>query len=75
MYIREHRQPEHEVNDIFVNRWSPRAMSGEPLSKEELMPLFEAARWAPSCRNEQPWLFLYALRDTPQWPLFFDFTR
>ena len=36
------------------------------------MPLFEAARWAPSSYNEQPWRFLYAKRDTPHWNAFFD---
>lgn len=47
-------------------------MSGEPLSQSELMSLFEAARWAPSTYNEQEWRFLYARRDTPQWPEFFN---
>jgi len=39
-------------------------MTGEALTKEELLPLFEAARWAPSCYNDQPWRFHYALRGT-----------
>jgi nitroreductase len=47
-------------------------MSGEPLSEEEMLTLFEAARWAPSTYNEQEWRFLYARRDTPQWQTFFD---
>jgi nitroreductase len=47
-------------------------MSGEPISDEEMLTLFEAARWAPSTYNEQEWRFLYARRDTPQWPLLFD---
>ena len=47
-------------------------MSGEPIELAELMRLFEAARWAPSAANVQPWRMLYARRDTPQWPLFFD---
>ena len=47
-------------------------MSGEPISNEELLRLFEAARWAPSAGNLQPWRILYARRDTPEWPLFFD---
>jgi len=46
-------------------------MSGEPISQQELLTLFEAARWAPSTYNEQEWRFLYARRDTPHWPLFF----
>lgn len=66
------RKADYPVDDIFINRWSPRAMSGESISREELMSLFEAARWAPSSYNNQPWRFLYALRDTPEWSLFFD---
>lgn len=44
----------------FMDRWSPRAFSGEPLREGTLATLFEAARWSPSCFNEQPWIFLYA---------------
>jgi nitroreductase len=47
-------------------------MSGEKISQEELMSLFEAARWAPSSYNNQPWKFLYALRETPHWTKFFN---
>lgn len=47
-------------------------MNAEPISKEEMLTLFEAARWAPSTYNEQEWRFLYALRDTAQWQTFFD---
>jgi nitroreductase len=46
-------------------------MSGEPITEKEMLTLFEAARWAPSTYNEQEWRFLYALRETPQWPTFF----
>ncbi|MEK7529713.1 MAG: nitroreductase family protein, partial [Patescibacteria group bacterium] len=49
-----------------------RAMSGEPITNDELMSLFEAARWAPSSYNAQPWRFIYALRDAPAWQTFFD---
>ena len=68
----EHRKPDHPVELLFVERWSPRAMSGEPLSEGEILTLFEAARWAPSTYNEQEWRFLYARRDTPQWAPIFD---
>jgi nitroreductase len=68
----EVRPVEHQVDRLFVDRWSPRAMSGEPIADEDLLQLFEAARWAPSAGNLQPWRFLYARRDTPEWPLFFD---
>lgn len=47
-------------------------MTGEPISEKEMLTLFEAARWAPSTYNEQEWRFLYARRDTPQWPIFFN---
>jgi len=68
----EVRKPDHPIESLFVERWSPRAMSGEALSNGEILTLFEAARWAPSTYNEQEWRFLYARRDTPQWPLLFD---
>lgn len=67
----EHRQADHPVDALFLDRWSPRAMSGEEISREELMVLFEAARWAPSSYNNQPWRILYARRDSEEWPLFF----
>jgi nitroreductase len=68
----DHRKAEYPVEDIFVARWSPRAMTGEPLSDGEIKTLFEAGRWAPSTYNEQEWRFLFARRDTPQWQTFFD---
>jgi nitroreductase len=65
------RKAEWPINQLFVDRWSPRAMSGESIEEAQLMTLFEAARWAPSAANFQPWRMLYARRDTPHWPLFF----
>jgi nitroreductase len=67
----DHRKPDHPVELLFVERWSPRAMSSEPLKEEEILTLFEAARWAPSTYNEQEWRFLYARRETQQWQTFF----
>jgi nitroreductase len=64
-----HRQADHPIEPYFLRRWSPRAMSGEPITMEQVNTLFEAARWAPSTYNEQEWRFLYARRDTPEWPL------
>lgn len=46
-------------------------MTGEPITQDELLVLFEAARWAPSSGNSQPWCILYAHRDSEHWPLFF----
>jgi nitroreductase len=57
-----HRQPQYPVDPLFPNRHSPRAMSGAHVTRETLMILFEAARWAPSSFNNQPWRFIYALR-------------
>ena len=66
------RTSDYPIDTVFLDRWSPRAMSGEPLAEAELMTLFEAAHWAPSSGNSQPWRFLYARRDTEHWPRFFD---
>ncbi|MDR2688647.1 MAG: nitroreductase family protein [Azoarcus sp.] len=67
------RQIENDVNSIFVERWSPRAFDESTLSVAELSRLFEAARWAPSAYNAQPWRFIHARRGTPQWEQFLDF--
>ncbi len=66
------RTAQYSVDEIFMNRWSPRAMSGEEMSDTELMSLFEAARWAPSSYNGQPWRFIYAKRNTPAWAKLYD---
>jgi nitroreductase len=47
-------------------------MTGESITDETLLSLFEAARWAPSSFNNQPWRFLYAKKDTPNWNIFFN---
>jgi nitroreductase len=67
------RVAQYPIEPQFTKRWSPRAMSGESLPKAELFRLFEAARWAPSSGNNQPWRFIYAHRDTPAFQKFFDF--
>jgi len=66
------RKADYPIDSLFLDRWSPRAMSGEPITEEELFTLFEAARWAPSSFNNQPWRILYARRETAHWPIFFD---
>lgn len=68
----EIRKADHPIDPLFLDRWSPRAMAGEEIPDSELMLLFEAARWAPSAYNNQPWRFLYGCRGSDQWPLFFD---
>jgi len=50
------------LHELIRNRWSPRAFAEKPVSPEVLRSLFEAARWAPSSNNEQPWAYLVATR-------------
>ena len=66
------RHPTYKINPLFINRWSPRSMSGEELNDEDIMSLFEAARWAPSSFNNQPWRFIYAKRNTKSWDSLFN---
>lgn len=62
----------HKVLESTIHRWSPRSMNGENITAEELKSLFEAARWAPSCFNNQSWRFYYALRDTKEFETLFN---
>lgn len=54
---------EFPIHELIANRWSPRAFGDKDVSPETLRSLFEAARWAPSSSNEQPWSFLVATRN------------
>jgi len=73
------RTADHTIDPLFLNRWSPRAFTSEAVSAADLDRLFEAARWAPSSYNSQPWRFIYARRDTAHWEkllgLLNDFNR
>jgi nitroreductase len=64
------RVADHPVDKLYVERWSPRAFTGESIPDSALRTMFEAARWAPSSYNSQPWRFLYAKRETPHWNKF-----
>jgi nitroreductase len=55
------------INGLIAGRWSPRAISGRPVEREMIARMFEAARWAPSCFNEQPWRYVMATQDEPAW--------
>jgi nitroreductase len=66
----EVRKADYPIDPLLLDRWSPRAMSGEGISTDELMRLFEAARWAPSSFNAQQWRALYAPRGSEHWPTF-----
>ena len=57
---------EFPVHDLIRCRWSPRAFAGRPVEPEKLRSLLEAARWAPSSFNEQPWAYLVATREEPE---------
>lgn len=61
------RSSDLPLHPMFLARWSPRAFTGNSLPLEDLMTIFEAARWAPSAYNKQPWRFLYALRQDACW--------
>lgn len=56
---------DYPIHDLLRRRWSPRAFSSRPVEPAKLRSLFEAARWAPSSDNEQPWHFLVATQDNP----------
>ena len=66
------RTADYPIDPMFLERWSPRALTGEPIAEADLLTMLEAARWAPSCYNAQPWRFAYARRDTPSWGKFLD---
>ena len=62
-----------EISPLIRNRWSPRIYSQQTISESDILKLFEAARWAASSSNSQPWRFIYANRgDVDQWPKLFD---
>ena len=54
------------IHDLIASRWSPRAFSNRDVSPEQIMSLLEAARWAPSSYNEQPWRFIVAAKSDPE---------
>lgn len=66
------RKADHPVAPIFLDRWSPRAFDASVIDDAHLLTIFEAARWAPSSFNAQPWRFLYAKREDPDWERFLD---
>src|SRR6185312_8724540 len=58
--------PDHPIQELFLRRWSPYAFADRPVSVVDLQSLFEAARWAASSYNEQPWSYLVATKENPQ---------
>jgi nitroreductase len=57
--------PDHAIHELLVERWSPYAFASQAVAADDLRALFEAARWAASSYNEQPWRYLVATRDEP----------
>jgi nitroreductase len=58
--------PDYPILPVLAERWSPYAFEDRPVSQADLRSLFEAARWAPSSYNEQPWRYILATRDDPK---------
>ncbi|MUG93553.1 nitroreductase [Scytonema sp. UIC 10036] len=58
-------ETEYPIHDFIRRRWSPRAFADRPVEQEKLLTLLEAARWAPSSYNHQPWSFIVATKDDP----------
>jgi nitroreductase len=61
---------QHSIHELIANRWSPRAFADKSIEPAVLRSLFEAARWAPSSNNEQPWVYIVAAKTSPE-----QFTR
>lgn len=61
------RAADYPVDDVFLERWSPRAFSDQDVSEADLMSILEAARWAPSAFNAQPWRIVYARKGDAHW--------
>jgi nitroreductase len=57
---------DHPVHELIAARWSPYGFADRPVAPDDLRSLFEAARWAPSSYNEQPWTYIVATRDEPE---------
>lgn len=66
------RTADYPIAEVFLNRHSPRAFTDAPVTEEQMLSLFEAARWAPSTSNTQPWRFAYALRGDAAFDALFD---
>ena len=68
--VAESRIPEYQIATQFIDRWSPRSFTVDAIPEATLFSFFEAARWAPSASNEQPWRFIYSLRGSDSWDSF-----
>ena len=67
------RTTDTALDPVFLHRWSPRAFDGSDIPDDDLATILDAARWAPSAMNHQPWRFLYARRGDANWERFLSF--
>lgn len=66
------RKADFPIDEMFLQRWSPRAFNRQSIDEHDLLTMLEAGRWAASSYNSQPWRFLWARRDTPHWEKFLN---
>ena len=64
--VAKNAETDHPVSELIAKRWSARAFSTRPVEKSKLLSILEAARWAPSSRNEQPWRYIVFTYDNPE---------
>src|SRR5271165_4025856 len=65
MYDHKRAKPDHPIHELIASRWSPYGFDERAVSDDDLRSLFEAARWAPSSYNEQPWSYIVATKANP----------
>jgi nitroreductase len=65
MNVQKQARPDHPIHELIARRWSPYAFADRPVSDDDLRSLFEAARWAASSYNEQPWAYVVATKTDP----------
>src|SRR5438270_6621565 len=65
MSVQKQASPDHPIHELIARRWSPYAFADRPVSDSDLRSLFEAARWAASSFNEQPWAYVVATKADP----------
>ena len=63
MSTQKQATPDHPIHELLAKRWSPYAFADRPVPEDDLRSLFEAARWAASSYNEQPWSYIVATKE------------
>ena len=66
---------QYDIYPLITQRWSPRSFDDKPISEEQLAELFEAASWAASAFNGQPWEYIYAFRGTEAFDQLWDLLK